>query len=268
MAVEATGSKPATQPLLTVRGLNLHYQRRGVLGGAGTEVTALRDVSLEIFAGKTLALIGPSGSGKSSLARCLVLLEHPSSGEILFQGKDLLSVTRDELKRARREIHLIFQDSASALNPGLTVEEILAEPLLIHESSITATERRTRLREVLRQVELPEKWLKRKPLELSGGQRQRVAIARSLAVQPKMLILDEALSALDLSTQGQLANLLLDLQERHSLAYLCITHDLAMANLFGHEVAMMDAGRIIRRGAPAEVFTANLQEVPEVLPAC
>jgi ABC-type glutathione transport system ATPase component len=267
MAAEARGSEYPSEPLLTVRGLTLHYARRNVLGAGRTEVTPLQDVSLEMFAGKTLALVGPSGSGKSSLARCLVLLEAPSSGEILFQRKNLLALTREELKKTRREIHLIFQDSASALNPGLSVEEILAEPLEIHDHGIPWEQRQKRLREVMEQVELPEKWLTRKPLELSGGQRQRVAIARSLTVQPKMLILDEALSALDLSTQGQLANLLLELQECHSLAYLYITHDLTMANVFAHEVAMMSAGRIVRRGSPAEVFTANLQEAAEALPA-
>jgi ABC-type glutathione transport system ATPase component len=256
-----------TEPLLVVRGLTLCYVRRAPLGRKSTEVSALQNVSLEMFAGKTLGLVGPSGSGKSSLARCLVLLERPSSGEILFRGKNLLTVTRKDLNRARQEIHLIFQDSASALNPAWDVEEILSEPLAIHEPLLSAAQRRPRLRGVMDQVELPEKWLKRKPLDLSGGQRQRVAIARSLTVQPKMLILDEALSALDLSTQGQIANLLLDLQNRNSLAYLYITHDLPMAALFAHEVAVMSAGRIVRRGSPAELFTANLQLTSGTLPA-
>jgi ABC-type glutathione transport system ATPase component len=267
MADEAGRAEDMTQPLLAVRGLTLRYARRAALAPERTEVTALQDVSLELFAGKTLALVGPSGSGKSSLARCLVLLEQPSSGELVYRGKNLLALTREELKRTRREIHLIFQDSASALNPGLDVEEILAEPLLIHEPGASAAEKRARLREVMEQVGLPEKWLKRRPLEMSGGQRQRVAIARSLTVQPRMLILDEALSALDLSTQGQIANLLLDVQNRYSLAYLYITHDLTMAGVLAHQVAMMRAGRIVRRGSPAEVFTANLQCACGSLPA-
>jgi ABC-type glutathione transport system ATPase component len=256
-----------TRPLLATRDLTLRYARRALLGPERTEVTVLQDVSLEAFAGKTLALVGPSGSGKSSLARCVVGLERPSAGEILFCGKSLVGLSREELKNARREIHLIFQDSASALNPGMTVEEILAEPLMIHEPGISGAQRRASIREVMEQVGLPQKWLNRNPLELSGGQRQRVAIARSLTVQPKMLILDEALSALDLSTQGQIGNLLLDLQIRHSLAYLYITHDLAMAGAFAHEVAMISAGRVVRRGSPAEVFTANLQAAPGRLPA-
>jgi ABC-type glutathione transport system ATPase component len=267
MAAETKGAEEAAQPLLAVRGLTLRYTRRRVLGAERTAVTAFHDISLEILAGKTLALVGPSGSGKSSLARCLVLLEQPSSGEILYRGKNLLALSRKELRTARREIHLIFQDSASALNPGLTIEEILAEPLVIHKSGGTLPERRALICEVMKQAELPEKWLARRPLELSGGQRQRVAIARSLTLGPKLLVLDEALSALDLSTQGQIANLLLDLQAQHSLAYLFITHDLAVASLLAHEVAMMSAGRITRRGSPAKVFTANLQAGRGLLPS-
>jgi ABC-type glutathione transport system ATPase component len=267
MAAETRGAEDGTQPLLAVRGLTLLYARRSALGTERTAVTALHDVSLEIFAGKTLALVGPSGSGKSSLARCLVLLERPSSGEILYRGKNLLALTQEELKRTRREIHLIFQDSASALNPGLTVEEILAEPLVIHESRASVAERRTRLREVMEQVALPEKWLKRRPLELSGGQRQRLAIARSITLRPKMLILDEAFSALDLSTQGQIANLLLDLQHCYSLAFLYITHNLTMASVFAHEVAVMSGGRIVRRGSPTGLLTSNLQAASGMLPA-
>jgi ABC-type dipeptide/oligopeptide/nickel transport system ATPase subunit len=165
-----------------------------------------------------------------------------------------------------REIQLIFQDSASALNPGFTVEEVLAEPFMIQKCARTPPERQARIREVMQQVELPEKLLQRKPLKLSGGQRQRVAIARSLTLRPKILILDEALSALDVSTQGQIANLLLNLRDQYSMAYLYITHDLAMASLLAEEVVEMAAGRIIARGSPAKGFTANLQSDARLLP--
>ena len=238
-------TKSAEGTLLAVRGLTLRYVRRSIFGSERIATTALDDVSLEILLGKTLALVGPSGSGKSSLARCLVLLERPTSGEILYRGKNLLTLTWEELKRTRREIHLIFQDSALALNPGLTVREILKEPLDIQESGIPTKEKQARIREVMEQVELPEAWLRRRPLELSGGQRQRVAIARSLTLRPKMLVLDEALFALDLSTQGQIANLLLDLQGRYSLTYFYITHDVSTASVFAHDVAVMNAGRIV-----------------------
>jgi ABC-type glutathione transport system ATPase component len=240
-------TRSAKVVLLAVRSLTLRYLRRSILGSERIATTALDNVSVELLSGKTLALVGPSGSGKSSLARCLVLLERPTSGEILYRGKNLLTLTRKDLKKARREIHLIFQDSALALNPGLAIGEILREPLDIHESGIPTTEKQARIREVMEQVQLPERWLKRRPLDLSGGQRQRVAIARSLILQPNLLILDEALSGLDLSTRGQIANLLLDLQRRFSLTYLLVTHDVSMAAVFAHEVALMDAGRIAPR---------------------
>lgn len=266
MALEASCSETPTQPLLAVRGLTLRYVQRRVLQRDCAAMTALQDVSLELHAGRTLSLIGPSGSGKSSLARCIVLLERPEAGQILYCGKDLLSLRPTERRAILREIQLIFQDSASALNPGFTVEEVLAEPFVIQKWDGTSPERRARIREVMQQVELPAKLLQRKPLELSGGQRQRVAIARSLTLRPKILILDEALSALDVSTQGQIANLLLDLRDQYSMAYLYITHDLTMASLLAEEVVEMAAGRIVRRGSTAEGFTANLQSGARSLP--
>jgi peptide/nickel transport system ATP-binding protein len=267
MAADSTQAHQSTEPLLAVRGLTLSYSRRSILGAQREGVTALHNVSLEIFTGRTLALVGPSGSGKSSLARCLVLLERPTQGEILYRGANLLTCDPKKLAVARREIHLIFQDSASALNPGFTVEEIVAEPLLIHEPAANAAQRRVRVKEVLEHVELPTSWITRRPLELSGGQRQRVSIARALVLKPKLLILDEAFSGLDLSTQGQIANLLMDLQQHHSLAYLLITHDLAIASALADQAAAMRAGCLVRCGSPDEVFTANLQGDLEALPA-
>ena len=265
MAADFKTAQNPTQPIMAVRGLTLSYARRGVFNARRSSVSALRDISLEMFAGRTLALVGPSGCGKTSLARCLVLLEQPSSGEIVYQGENLIEMKREHLKSVLREIHLIFQDSATALNPRLTVEDILAEPLLIHGLGTTNEERRQRIQEVTAQVELPATWLNKRPLDLSGGQRQRVAIARSIMLQPRLLILDEALSALDLSTQGQIANLLLDLQDRHGLTYLFITHDLTMASAFASEIAVMDAGRVVRRDSPSKVFTANLHTNCETL---
>jgi ABC-type glutathione transport system ATPase component len=265
MAADSNPAQDAVQPILAVRGLTLSYARRGVFDARRSSLTVLRDVSLEMFAGRTLALTGPSGCGKSSLARCLVLLEQPSSGEILYQGENLIEMKRERLKLALREIHLIFQDSATALNPRLTVEDILAEPYMIHECG-TASERRRRIREVSAQVEIPETWLNKRPLDLSGGQRQRVAIARSIMLKPRLLILDEALSALDLSTQGQIANLLLDLQDQYKLTYLYITHDLAMAAALAPEVAVMRAGRIVERDSSSKVFTAQPHARSETVP--
>jgi ABC-type glutathione transport system ATPase component len=248
MSADVSISAVESAPLLAVRGLTLRYRRRALVGNGKDEVLALNDVSLDLHAGKTLALIGSSGSGKSSLARCIVLLEKPESGEVLFGGKNLLCLGVAERREASRAMQMVFQDSAAAMNPAFTVAEILEEPLIIHKLARSSAEKTHRLRALLQNVELSENVLHKRPLELSGGQRHRVAIARALAPEPEMLILDEALSALDLSTQGQIANLLLDLQENRGLAYLFITHDLTMAALLADEFAEIAAGRIIRGG--------------------
>lgn len=254
-------------PLLAVRNLTLRYRRNNVLQGKTAEVLALDNVSLELNAGKTLAVFGPSGSGKSSLARCIVLLEMPESGEVIYEAADLLSLAPRLRKSALREIQLIFQDSAAALNPAFTIKEVLEEPLRIHKQAAKGKPMCEIIRELLHSVELSEKTLTRRPLELSGGQRQRVAIARALACRPRVLILDEALSALDLSTQGQIVNLLLGLREAQNLAYLFISHDLAMAALFADQVAEMSGGRIIRVGPPQKGVTGNLQSGAGPLPS-
>jgi peptide/nickel transport system ATP-binding protein len=261
MVAEAQGAGRSSRPLLSVRGLTLEYAQRRVLATERTETVALRDISFDLKFGKTLGLVGPSGSGKSSLARCLVLLERPREGQILYKGEDLLSLGGEALKSVRSEVHLIFQDSGLSLNPRFTVGELVAEPLLIHKPLDSRAEIQRRVSKVLNQVELGERYLERRAYELSGGERQRVAIARALALQPKLLILDEALSSLDLSTQGQIANLLLDLQEQHSLAYLYISHDLRLAGFLAHEIATISDGRIVHQGMPAIVLTANLQPV-------
>jgi ABC-type glutathione transport system ATPase component len=252
---------PAVHPVvLSVRNLSLHYFQKTVFERR-IPVTALTNVSLDLHRGKTLALVGPSGCGKSSLARCLVLLEKPSFGEILYGGRNLLELKTKELKDARRDIHLIFQDSASALNPGMTIEEVLLEPLEIHEPTLGKKDRFLRLVSACEQAALSSKWLTRRPSELSGGQRQRVAVARSLISRPKILVLDEALSALDLSTQSQIANLLLDLQREHSLTYLFITHDMRLARMLAHDVVAMKAGRILD-SPPSSLLTPDIHAKP------
>lgn len=261
MKAEASAAISEVQPLLRVQDLCLTYSGRHILGRERVKTVALREVSLELFQGQTLALVGPSGSGKSSLARCLVFLERPTAGQILYSGENILQCEGQRRKRIQREIHLIFQDAATALNPRFTVRELVAEPLRIHKLGNGAQNIKARVEEVLDQVELGRTWHDRRPLDLSGGQRQRVAIARSLALRPKILILDEALSSLDLSAQAQLANLLLELQERHGLAYLYVTHDLRMARALADEVAVLEGGRIVRSGLPVEVLTASLQTV-------
>lgn len=255
MGTDRHRANTPTEPLLVVRDLSLQYTSRTLLTPERPVVKALDRVSLELYAGKTLAIVGPSGSGKSSLARCMVMLERPLAGEILYCGRNLLALKPAALKAARRNIHLIFQDSASALNPSMSVEEILAEPLEIHESGATAADRRQRVREAMEQVELRHAWLVKRPLELSGGQRQRVSIARALMLRPKILILDEALASLDVSTQNQIANLLMHLQNLRATAYAYITHDLSMAAALAHQAIVLREGRILERGSCAQLIT-------------
>jgi ABC-type glutathione transport system ATPase component len=261
MIADARPTEIASQPLLSVRDLFLAYAKRHAFAAESIATQALRGVSFELRSGETLALVGPSGSGKSSLARCLVRLETPSSGQVFLEGNDLCVMDAIALNAARKKIHLIFQDAASALNPRFTVQEIVGEPLLIHEPTLGQGERNRRVAKALKQVELAEGWRNRRPRELSGGQRQRVAIARALVLQPKLLILDEALSSLDLSAQSQIANLLLDLQEQQRLAYLYITHDLRMAKAVAGEIAVLEAGRLVPQGLPTQLIASNLQTV-------
>jgi ABC-type glutathione transport system ATPase component len=257
--------EPSANPaILSVRNLSLDYSHKSPWE-TRKSVTALSNVSLDLYRGKTLALVGPSGCGKSSLARCLVLLEKPSFGQILYDGRNLLELKSKELKEARHDIHLVFQDSASALNPGMTIEEVLLEPLEIHESTLSKKDRFLRLVSACEQAALSSKWLTRRPNELSGGQRQRVAIARSLVVRPKILILDEALSALDLSTQSQIANLLLELQAAHSLTYLFITHDMRLARLLAHDILAMNAGKLV--DPPPQLLTPDIHAGPRLVGA-
>ncbi len=240
----------STDPaLLSVRGLKRRYAgRRG-----RRPVVALDGVDLTLEQGSTLALIGETGSGKSTLARCLALLERPDSGSMRFQGQDLLALGRRQLPALRRQIQLIFQDPASALNPRFEAAEVVAEPLRIQK--VAARERRRRALEAMEQVGLLARWADRRPAQLSGGQRQRLAIARSLVLKPRLLILDEALSALDLSVQARIVNLLLELQAARGLTYLLISHDLRVAAHLADEVAVLSGGRIVDRGPAATVFS-------------
>lgn len=191
-----------------------------------------------------MALIGPSGSGKSTLARCLACLEQPDSGEVWFAGHNLAGIRGRDLVPIRRQIQLIFQDPSGSLNPRFTAAEIVSEPLLIARSG-TRKERREKALDLIERVGLSSQIATRLPFELSGGQRRRLAIARALALQPKLLILDEALAGLDLSTQAKICNLLLDLQEASPLTYLLISHDFDLITRLADDVVVLDKGRIV-----------------------
>lgn len=240
-------------PLLEVRGLSKSFARRSALLHSTSQIVALQNVSLELFQRKILALIGESGSGKSTLARCMVRMEEPDQGEIRFEGLDVLQFTEEELHRFRCDVQMIFQDAASSLNPRFNATEIVTEPLMI-QGRLPRGEQRDRAAQLLAQVRLPARMLDRFPAELSGGQRQRLALARALSLEPRVLILDEALSALDLSTQGAMVELLLDLQQARGLSYLFITHDLSLATCMADEITVMQAGQIVERGAVENIL--------------
>jgi len=240
--------------------------------GAKAAVRALDRVNLTIQRGARIAIVGASGSGKSTLAACLACLEKPSSGTIQFQNQELTGLSEDELRDIRPQIQLVFQDPAKAFNPNFTVLEVLEEPWIL-QRKISAEEMREGAAGLLVRVGLTRNIFGRGAADLSGGQRQRLAIARALALEPKVLILDEALSALDYSVQAQIANLLLDLSDRSiSLAVrpaiVLITHDLVMAARFADEIAVMQSGRIVESG-PAQKIIGNPEHTAtQALLAC
>jgi ABC-type glutathione transport system ATPase component len=249
MKVEASISGQNMQPLVKVENLVKCYAKRN-LADAQEEKLALDGVSFAIFPGTTLAVVGESGSGKSTLASCLACLESPTTGIIWFEGKDLVKLGERARRQVRPQIQLIFQDPASSLNPRWSVLEILVEPLIL-QRKFKHEEMKQHANSLLERVGLSPDIVERLPTELSGGQRQRLAIARALALEPRLLILDEALSALDCSVQAQIANLLMELQSSLEMTYLFITHDLAMAAYLADEIAVMNRGRIVEQG-PAE----------------
>ncbi|AFW02422.1 peptide ABC transporter ATP-binding protein [Gluconobacter oxydans] len=214
--------------------------------------TVLQDVSLHVAERETLGIVGSSGSGKSTLSRILTGLVQPENGEILFQGKDLRDAAGQVRKDIRPKIQMIFQDPQGALDPRQTVRQIVKEPL--HQMALSNEEKERRVLEVLADVALPQDAADRYPRMFSGGQRQRIAIARALVTRPSVIIADEAVSALDVSTQAVVLNLLLDLQERHGLSYIFVSHDLAVIRHISHRVAVLDEGRIVETGPTLSVL--------------
>jgi len=241
--------------VLDVRDLAVHFPiRKGLLKRTVGHVKAVDGVSLQVAAGETLALVGESGCGKTTLARAILRLIEPTAGLVSLLGEPLAGLRGEALRRKRAEMQIVFQDPFSSLNPRMKVGEILTEGMAALLTLSTA-ERSARIADLLNQVGLPEDAVGRYPHEFSGGQRQRIAIARALAVEPKLLILDEPTSALDVSVQAQILNLLADLQQQHGLAYLFITHNLSVVSYLAHRVAVMQDGRIVEEGEAEKLLT-------------
>ena len=247
----------AAAPLISVRDLVKHFPERGGLARrSGRVVHAVDGVSFEIAAGETLALVGESGSGKTTLGRTVLRLSEPTSGHIVFDGQDIVRMPRRPLRALRRHMQMIFQDPASSLNPRMRVEQIIAEPLEIHGLGANRAERRARVGALLERGGLSRDALARHPHEFSGGQRQRIGIARALASHPKLIIADEPISALDVSIQAQIVNLLGDLQAEQALAFLFISHDLKVVRHLAHRVAVMYLGQIVELAPVAALYSA------------
>ena len=241
-------------PLLVLDNVTKNFVvRRSLLGLPTAAVRAVDGVSFSVARGETLALVGESGCGKSTVGRLALRLMEPTAGAIRFDGRDLAALSGAELRRVRAGAQLIFQDPYGSLNPRMRVGDMLAEPLLLH-TALSADDRRERVADLLRTVGLRGEHAQRYPHEFSGGQRQRIAIARALAVEPKLIVCDEPVSALDVSIRSQILNLLKDLQQRLGLAYIFISHDLAVVKHIAARVAVMYLGRIVESGDVKQIF--------------
>jgi len=242
-------------PLLQVEDLRVYFPiRKGFFARATEFVRAVDDVSFVIYPGETVGLVGESGCGKTTLGRALLRLTEPTAGRILFEGTDLARLPAGELRHRRREFQLVFQDPYAALNPMLTVGEAILEPLRVHGVGGSRAEQKARVRELLRTVGLSDDAEQRYPHEFSGGQRQRICIARALALRPKLIVCDESVSALDVSVQAQVLNLLNDLKRELGITYLFITHDLSVARFMSDRLLVMSQGKIVESGPAAEVY--------------
>ncbi len=260
------------ETLLSAHQVSKHFPvKKGFFQRTVGQVKAVEKVDLEIFKGETLGLVGESGCGKSTLGRTLIRLYEPTEGEITFKGEDFLKLSSNNLRKSRRNIQMIFQDPFASLDPRMTVGQILQQPLDVHDIG-TLEQRKKEVQELLTTVGLKASHINRYPHEFSGGQRQRISIARALALKPDLIICDEPVSALDVSIQAQILNLLKDLQEQRGLTYLFISHDLSVIEYFCDRVAVMYLGKIVEIGTRDELFQnpkhpytqALLQAIPTV----
>jgi oligopeptide/dipeptide ABC transporter ATP-binding protein len=259
-----------TKPLLEVKDLRKFFPiRKGILRSVVGHVRAVDDVSFTIRRGETLSLVGESGCGKTTTSRCILRALNPTSGDIIFHGEgnqsyNVAELSKRELRPLRRQMQMIFQDPYSSLNPRMTIFDIIGEPLLV--SGMTNTEqRRARVKELLEVVQLPQQYLNRYPHAFSGGQRQRIGIARALALNPALIVADEPVSALDVSVQAQIVNLLLDLQNELGLSYLFVAHDLSVVKHVSDRVAVMYVGKIVEVAPTTELFHTPRHPYTEAL---
>jgi oligopeptide transport system ATP-binding protein len=256
----------SNEPLLVVTDLTKHFPvKEGTLVTRRVgEVKAVDGVSFEIPEGKTLGLVGESGSGKSTTGYCVLQLIKPTSGSVRFLGQELTELPRGRVRRLRREMQIVFQDPYSSLDPRMTVGNIVAEPLIVHRVGSRGS-RKARVRELLDVVGFDPGFTNRYPHEFSGGQRQRIGIARALALGPKLIVCDEPVSALDVSIQAQILNLLKDLQNEFGLTYLFIAHDLAVVRSMSDQIAVMQQGKIVEVGPAEDVYTSPSHEYTKTL---
>jgi oligopeptide transport system ATP-binding protein len=263
----ASGAAQTGQPLLEVRNLKMHFTiTKGFLaGGTAAKIKAVDDVSFTIARGETLGLVGESGCGKTTTGRCILHLEKPTSGEIIFEGQNLGKLDRNALNEKRERMQVIFQDPYSSLNPRMKVGNIIGEPMKVHGIYPKRKEREQRVAELLSVCGLNPKFMDRYPHEMSGGQRQRVGIARALSLNPQFIVCDEAVSALDVSIQAQVINLLESLREQFHLSYLFIAHDLSVVHHLCHRVAVMYLGRLVELADSDELFSNPLHPYTQAL---
>ena len=262
----STSTESPSAPLLEVKNLRVWFPvRTGVLRRHTDDVKAVDDVSFTIPRGSTVGLVGESGSGKTTIGRAILKLVPATSGQVIFDGQDILSIPENEFRPLRRRVQMIFQDPFGSLNPRHTIFQIIGEALEIHFPKMSSSQREQRVADLLKQVGLKPEMMHRYPHEFSGGQRQRIGIARALAVEPEFIVCDEPVSALDVSVQAQIVNLLQDLQEQLGLTYLFIAHDLAVVEHISDQVLVMYHGKIVEAAGAEEIYEAPKHEYTKKL---
>ena len=245
----------AQEPILEIKNLKTYFPiSKGIFGRAKEYVKAVNDVSFKVYPGETLGLVGESGCGKTTLGRTILKLVEPTAGNIIFEGKDITNLSVKEMREYRKEMQIIFQDPYSSLNPRITIGEAIMEPMRVHNVFNSDAERKERVMELLKRVDLPEHHFYRYPHEFSGGQRQRICIARSLALNPKFIICDESVSALDVSVQAQVLNLLNELKEEFKFTYIFISHDLSVVKFMSDKMIVMQEGVVKEMGYADEIY--------------